>query len=58
MEAVICLSNMMNVKEIALNHSVHHAQDALMQGLILIFFQYHQAIELDEILITYLNAVS
>jgi hypothetical protein len=49
---------MMNVKEIALNHSVNHTQDALMQGLILIFFQYHQAIELDEILITCLHAVS
>jgi hypothetical protein len=32
--------------------------DNLMQGILLIFFQFHQAIELDEILIAYLHAVS
>ncbi len=49
---------MMNVAEVAVNSSVKASQESLLQSIILLYFQYHTSIELDEILITYFNAVS
>ena len=57
-DSMLCLSNMMNIKDIAVHNLVIASQESLFGVMILHYFHLSALVQLDECMIAYINALS
>ena len=55
-DALFCLTNMMNIKELALDPSILNVET--VNNALIIYFAYNHQVELDECIITFLYSIS
>jgi hypothetical protein len=57
-DSMLCLSNMMNIKDIAVHNQVIATQESLFGAMMLHYFHLSALVQLDECMIAYINALS